>query len=182
MIPAKIHFFWHDLKNIPGWVVSNIRTWEKYHDVYIHDARVVPDNILGLKPNEQSDVARWWLLWSLGGVYSDVDTICLRPLNDLLWTSSGFAVLQHSYVLPRTNAFVGAECRSGIIYGLYQEAIEWSKNKNRKIDDILRSQQKHLMSMQDQLAAEYCPQQTTTVPPIVTPLAYCYHQNKRSFR
>lgn len=96
-IPPLLHFIWLG-SPIPPDVDAIIKTWVKCHPGW--ELRIWKDDDL-LNFNwvngfskvafemaktwaEKSDILRYEILYQYGGIYSDVDTVCLKSFNDLV--------------------------------------------------------------------------------------------------
>ena len=92
-IPRLIHFIWLG-SEIPPKVTKIVQTWEKWHPewtVRIWTDEDVPS--LGLQNQtafycainfgEKSDILRYEILYTYGGVYADIDFECLQPFDSL---------------------------------------------------------------------------------------------------
>jgi mannosyltransferase OCH1-like enzyme len=98
MIPKTIHHLWtsdndfapkfHDfrvswMRQNPSW---NFQLW-RLEDLPIHRLPPICARML-TNPNVhwvlKSDIARWLIIWLRGGVYSDTDVECLKPMDCFL--------------------------------------------------------------------------------------------------
>jgi len=102
MIPRIIHQTWKNTDIPPAWLEAH-QSWQFHHPGWSHRLWTDQDN-LDLVAAEyprllewyealpygilKADVARILILDHCGGVYSDLDTECLRPLGPLLADSS----------------------------------------------------------------------------------------------
>lgn len=66
----------------PGWQLVIL---DKYSALEYVDACELPDCYNELESAQQADALRLALLARYGGVYTDVATLCLRPLDDWVW-------------------------------------------------------------------------------------------------
>lgn len=96
-IPSLIHQTVKDKANLSCEMQSNIATWKNLNPTYTHhlwdDADIrslVKSHYPKLVPwpfdayrtgTERSDVFRVLVLHNLGGVYADIDTACLQPID-----------------------------------------------------------------------------------------------------
>jgi mannosyltransferase OCH1-like enzyme len=107
-IPRILHQTWKT-ENVPARWQEARRSWLAAHPGWEHRFwtdddldRLVRTRAPGLYPLwraypwdiQRVDSARYLMLHELGGVYADLDLICLRPLDDLL---------DHDLVLARTR-------------------------------------------------------------------------------
>lgn len=102
-VPALIHQIWLGDKQPP---IKLIQSWRLLHPYFKHivwtDEKVKTLKLHNQKiydwlrsPTMKADLLRYELLYQLGGVYVDVDFLCLRPVHDLL--KYPFFAVQDSY-------------------------------------------------------------------------------------
>jgi mannosyltransferase OCH1-like enzyme len=93
MIPRVFHQIWVGADPIPETFVEYQETWRRHHPDW--EMRLwTEDNLPELtrpegydrmrNPSERGDLIRYELLRSFGGVYIDMDTECLRPIDELV--------------------------------------------------------------------------------------------------
>lgn len=118
MIPKKIHQIFWDFKGL-GRSISeedskNAQTYKKLHPDWgyqlwnLEDADRLVENKFKWFKNTwyklsnimKCDSLRYMIMYEEGGVYVDLDSICLKPLDDLL---------HHNIVLPRASQKVITE-------------------------------------------------------------------------
>jgi mannosyltransferase OCH1-like enzyme len=131
MIPRIIHQTWKD-ERVPERFRDAQRSWQELHPAW--DYRFWTDRDLEalvrtrapeLLPTyerypdaiQRVDAARYVILREFGGMYVDLDTVCLRPHDDLLEAE---AVLPRTTPLGLSNQLMLA--RPG--HGLFREAVE----------------------------------------------------------
>lgn len=97
-IPKILHFIWIGDKVMPTEFCDNISSWLRLHPMWramIWDDKMVT-NLKMVRPDRyhsaqvivrKSDVLRYEILNSLGGVYVDVDVECLKPIDELIAVS-----------------------------------------------------------------------------------------------
>ncbi|KAJ3278972.1 hypothetical protein HK104_001887 [Borealophlyctis nickersoniae] len=137
LIPRIIHQTWRTRKvgsNMPVHVADSIESWRKENPDYIHllwDDKDMDDFISTFWPSYwqawkafpmpvmRADVFRYLVLVTFGGVYTDADTLCLRPVDRWVeakelegWTyppreSSKAPRKAFPTVGPSTVAFIG---------------------------------------------------------------------------
>lgn len=97
MIPQTIHQMWIGTP-LPAHLAGYVETWKRHHpewqfrwwdqdtirpllnqDLWDRAAEISP----GTPEQFRSDVARYEILYQLGGVWVDVDFECLRPIDEL---------------------------------------------------------------------------------------------------
>lgn len=116
-VPALIHQIWLGDKEPP---LKLIRSWRLLHPNFKYivwtDEKVKTLKLHNRKifdwlksPTMKADLLRYEILYQLGGVYVDVDILCLRPIVDLL--KHHFFVAQDNYWWERkgyiANGFMG---------------------------------------------------------------------------
>jgi hypothetical protein len=94
-IPKIIHQTWKT-KHLPSWATTSVDTWKSknpdyqhilYNDteidslIRLHYPEILPYYHL-LKPVQKADIFRYLILSVKGGLYSDVDVQCLKPIDD----------------------------------------------------------------------------------------------------
>lgn len=107
-IPRILHQMWKE-ETLPERWQSLRETWIRHHPDWEHRlwtdetltdfvARQYPDMLPVLEayptPIQRSDAARYLLLDHFGGVYADLDTECLRPMDPLLEDGELFLPLE----------------------------------------------------------------------------------------
>ena len=97
-IPRILHFVWLSdtisvvkLRTILTWTKMHpdwqIRLWTEKHLNRLSSAqKIFSSNDL----RQRADIARYEIIWKYGGVYVDTDFECLKPLDTLLYSSTGF--------------------------------------------------------------------------------------------
>ena len=103
-IPKHLHQYWngkfpplnlmqqcrdlHPAWNYTLWTPESIRKLKPFYN------RAIFDRFSTQQVNGQSDIVRYSVLREFGGIYLDADTLCLRPLDELL--QNGFFAGYHS--------------------------------------------------------------------------------------
>lgn len=96
-IPHRAHFLWHTTP-LPPTLQRNLDTWMEHNPHFTFKVwtdetalEYVQDNYpsyldtyMALAPIERTDLFRYLLLFREGGVYSDLDVVCARPLSKYL--------------------------------------------------------------------------------------------------
>jgi inositol phosphorylceramide mannosyltransferase catalytic subunit len=98
-IPRRLFQLWKSKHNIPAnWRVWSV-TFDYYNPTYVHDLWDAEDsrsfisrefpwflNIYDAYPTAayRMDVVRYFYLYNYGGIYADLDTECLKPLDEVL--------------------------------------------------------------------------------------------------
>ena len=110
MIPRVIHQTWKD-RDVPERFLAAQRSWQETHPDWeyrfwtdVDLAVLVRERAPELVPLyerypeaiQRVDAARYVILREFGGVYADLDLVCLRPID---------ALLDAEVVLPRTTPF-----------------------------------------------------------------------------
>lgn len=108
MIPQTIHQIWVPPgQDIPAQYLQGIRSWLDMHpnwdyklwtdedlhwltrrDLYNQALELVPSDAVG---QFRADIARYEILLRFGGLYVDIDTVCLRPVGEALVGHNEFA-------------------------------------------------------------------------------------------
>ncbi len=96
-IPHRVHFMWHSTP-IPPSLQHNVDTWVQHNPhftfkIWTNAAALeyvqtyfptYLDTYMALSTIERTDLFRYLLLYREGGVYSDLDVVCARPLQQYL--------------------------------------------------------------------------------------------------
>lgn len=95
MIPKTIHYCWFGGKALPEQAVRCINSWKKFFPDYeikewneenfdINICRYVREAYDCKKWAFVSDYARFWILYTYGGIYFDTDVEVIAPMNDII--------------------------------------------------------------------------------------------------
>lgn len=115
MIPKLLHFnyFWEPL---PAWAERTISEWRAFHptwEVRVHTALPtdMPAGVVAALEwpptyRFKSDIVRYWIIATQGGVYADVDTRPIRPVDEVL-THDAFCCLYMNDTTIPDNFFIG---------------------------------------------------------------------------
>jgi hypothetical protein len=163
-----LHFVWVSAglegdESPPQWVLNNTLAWRAMQTKYQWEIRLwnnalVRKNLLPLDdafakaPNAAaiSDLVRYAAIYLYGGVYMDVDTIPVRPIDDLVEAFSPFGVcekvvsmpgiLRATQCLDMGAAFIAAPAGHESLRRAYQRASRNVKSKEgTKMDQLVRS-------------------------------------------
>ena len=120
LIPRIIHQTW-DSQRVPRSFVKGMRSFVDLHprwEYWFWTPRAVEcflrrhfPRFLALfdsypDPTSKADALRYFFLYTYGGVYADLDTVCLKPLD--MWVNSYCCLLseepyEHSYIVREAN-------------------------------------------------------------------------------
>lgn len=73
--------------------------------------------------NGKADIMRWEILYKYGGIFIDADSICIQPLDELIFSQKSFAAYENEYVRK--------DLLAPVLMGYYPQhpicryAIEW---------------------------------------------------------
>lgn len=159
-IPKIIHQTWKD-DNIPSYFRVLTDTWKIHHPTwkyvlwtdemnrnFIHEKF---PSFLNRYDNltfniQRADVIRYFILYSFGGVYVDLDFECIKPIIPLLENSSCVLgkepkehCLTHSRELIISNAFMACEPGHLFMKDLFEESFVEKISKSDVNDFILSS-------------------------------------------
>jgi len=116
----------------------------KMYPAYQH---LDPDSIRGA----QKDEAEWNILFQFGGVFLDLDTLCVREITSLLKSREFFASLDvkdpHTIAFPFNNAVVGVDRPAHPIVerilvhvmGKLNQSVTWGDTGPIVLSTVLRS-------------------------------------------
>lgn len=122
MIPKRLHFIWiGDESKIPfkcinTWVEKNVgyttKVWgnSSINGVKWRNEKQLHEMLAKKDYAGASDVMRYEILYTEGGVYIDADSICLNPLEDWLLNCEAFASWEQELVRNNliANGFLGS--------------------------------------------------------------------------
>jgi mannosyltransferase OCH1-like enzyme len=130
-IPKKLHFIWFG-SPMPEHLQSNLSAWEAMHPdwcLHLWTEQNLPklrnqglfDRAADLVPRDavyqfQADIARYELLYDIGGFYADVDTRPLQPIDDALTGRREFAAMEDQHWVG--NTYLGAVARHPVFLDL----------------------------------------------------------------
>jgi mannosyltransferase OCH1-like enzyme len=138
MVPRLLHQYW-DTGHPPLGVQSLLLTWSGMNPGWTYqlwdDASIIEfidlhfdaETRLAYEacrfPAMRADLARYLLLWKLGGVYADSDLTCLKPLDDVIDHPASL-VLFRGWNGAWRNDFMGAVPGIPIIGEFIRKAVE----------------------------------------------------------
>lgn len=138
MTIAKLaHWIWFG-NEVPGWARSNIelfrllhpdwqtRTWQELPPQFPNELRSIVEQVPWY--SSRSDIFRYWLLATYGGVFMDTDILPLRSFNELLGHQFFLApCLPEGHTRPHLNcALMGCEQRSPAIQSVLKECVRYA--------------------------------------------------------
>jgi hypothetical protein len=132
MIPRVIHQIWVG-GVVPERFEEGMRSWVEHHPAWTHQlwtdatdwrwlynyalyrsaADLVPPDAVG---QFKADLIRYELLYTFGGLYADIDTVCLRPMDDQLDGHDNWAAAEDDHWVG--NTYLGAERGSQLMAAL----------------------------------------------------------------
>ena len=144
-IPRVLHFiWWQGWHSIPPLLRFCVTTWQRthpHHTVYFWDKpkleqllRGWPDDVVReavtalyggyLHDIQRIDLMRLLVLYRFGGVYADVDLLCLRPIDELLAGHSFYICREKEASLSYCNALIASRAEHPLlpkIWHFYRE-------------------------------------------------------------
>lgn len=155
MIPHRIHLWWNT--DPPAPVMAAAESWQELHphwDVHLWGADdkltpalaaadhtgVVDDD----RVRHRSNVVRWWLLATYGGVWVDTDTEPLHPLDELVTDDRPFC----ARVAVTEATVIGGPAR----HPLFAEAFARSTQRRTRPDSAPATSGAYLL---DELARSH---------------------------
>ncbi|MEM9495725.1 MAG: glycosyltransferase [Pseudomonadota bacterium] len=117
-IPRILHFFWHDVADIPPPIQDAIETTQKTHDDFDvmmssdETAKALMEDLFPPLaplyeririPAARADVARMALLYKHGGVYIDGSKAMYKPFTDIFDFAKSHALLRRDDGAPYKN-------------------------------------------------------------------------------
>lgn len=151
-IPHLIHHIWPAHDPIPYTFRANIQTFQDKHPTWAHILwtpnpisklslrnQSLYDHALTHAPDDwirwRADIARLEIIYQYGGVYSDMDVECLKPLDPLMdvvscWVPESPNALGHA-----TQALIAAEAKHPFLSHLLNELpISAERHSNSRIN------------------------------------------------
>jgi mannosyltransferase OCH1-like enzyme len=146
VIPKKIHIIWVGDETrrpnqwIQTWIDSHpswdVKVWGN-DDLKSYQWRCQNQIDMCIKAEKWegvADIMRYEILHDYGGIYIDADSVCLKPLDDLLPSAkSFFAVYEHEIYSPGliANGYMGCVASHAIALQL-MEAVQNMKHPLKK--------------------------------------------------
>ena len=125
-IPKTIHYCWFGGNPLPKETLKFIESWKKYCPDYkikewneknfdVHCCKYVEQAYEAKKWAFVSDYARFYALYTEGGIYFDTDIEVLKPFDDLLDKGGFFGFGWKTLTLPVFGAAKGLDCYKQIL-------------------------------------------------------------------
>ncbi len=148
IIPKIIHFMWLDKENksiFPQKYEKNIETFKQFnrkYDIKIWYIKEVTTLIKNNLPEfydifmtitpwiSKCDFARFCIIYILGGVYSDCDFYCMKPLDNLICNHNQVFINEPHATHHIFNGFFASIPKTKFIYGWLQTMSKHIKYKN----------------------------------------------------
>ena len=130
MIPKVIHQIWLGPLQLP---VQWIKSWENHHPDWEHKLwseedinfplQCIRQYLLARTYAGKADILRCEILWRYGGIYSDADSVCLRPIDEKLLSRDFLAAYENEKVHPGrvANGFIGCQAQHPVIKYMIDE-------------------------------------------------------------
>ena len=145
LIPKRIHHIWLGQKDLPPYFKIFKETWKKnnpdYEFFFWDDEECEKLNLFNKElfdsinnPGSKSDILRYEILYTYGGIYIDTDFECIRPIPNELLKKSFVACMQFSYSPQIGNAILMSEPKSYLILELIKSC---SSPGNESVDNII---------------------------------------------
>jgi mannosyltransferase OCH1-like enzyme len=126
-IPKIIHQIWVG-SPLPDKYISLIKSWQRYHPDWVYILWTDDDiKVFGLVNQDQydatsnygqkADIARYEILYRLGGVYVDIDFECLRPFDIFHHCCDYYTGVAYSGRFCVFNGLIGAAPNNPIMKG-----------------------------------------------------------------
>ena len=142
-IPKVVHQIWVGKKEIPENYQRFMKTWKAFHPEWDHklwtdkDVEDFPwqNKELFLKctnPGMKSDIWRYEILYTYGGLYVDTDMECRRPFDPIHSRLEFYAGLDNDSNFIIANALIGSAPRSKILKSMIDSLSRISKTINIK--------------------------------------------------
>lgn len=151
MIPKIIHYCWFGNNEIPASARKCIDSWKKYFPDYeikewnesnfdINCISYVKEAYEQEKWAFVSDYARFWILYTYGGIYFDTDVEVIASFDDILETGNFMGTeINHNKI--RVAPGLGLGCEAGLeLYGEmleYYSTLHFVKNKDNTYPTVV---------------------------------------------
>lgn len=136
MIPKVIHYCWFGHSPLPPKAKKCIKSWKKHLPDYEikewnednFNVNIIPYTTEAYKAKKYafvSDYARFWILYSHGGIYFDTDVEIIKSIDDIIATGP-FMGCENEYKKGATNLGVNPGLGIGVPPGfaLYKQLLE----------------------------------------------------------
>lgn len=151
MIPKIIHYCWFGSNELPVSARKCIDSWKKYFPDYEikewnesnFDINCIPYVQEAYKQGKWafvSDYARFWILYTYGGLYFDTDVEVIAPFEDILERGNFIGTeINHNEIC--VNPGLGLGCEAGLeLFGEmieYYRGLHFVKNKDNTYSTVV---------------------------------------------
>lgn len=132
-LPIHLKQVTQNWKNLnPGWEYRYFSHNQRLESIKQYD--ILLESYLKQDPVTQSDIWRYIVTYEHGGVYADMDSVCIKPLDYLLKNVTDCDLLVvpagHNEGRPTNNANYAIKQRSDIMKNIIQAGEEYARNAN----------------------------------------------------
>jgi mannosyltransferase OCH1-like enzyme len=144
----KVTQTWKNLN--PGWEYRYLNHHERLESIKSYD--ILSQSYLKQDPVTQSDIWRYIVTYEHGGVYADMDSVCIKPLDYLLQGIKDCELLVvpsgHNEGALTNNANYAIKPKANVMKNIIQAGKEYAKNANPNyekhtwswfVDEVIKS-------------------------------------------
>jgi hypothetical protein len=145
-IPRILHMIWLGPRPLPTTMTTTLESWRHYHsdweihvwreqdinfDLYNQDAfsYAMQHSHYGMA----SDILRLEILQKYGGVYVDVDYLCISSLNELEQHFDFYCGASHTGCIEVNNGLFGARANNVVVRRFMKEINTWFRQDARPL-------------------------------------------------
>lgn len=153
MIPKTIHYCWFGGNPLPASAKKCIESWKKFLPEYEikewnesnFDVNCIPYTAEAYAVKKYafvSDYARFWILYTFGGIYFDTDVEAIKPLDDIINNGAflGIEAENENGITVAPGLGIGAAPQStfiGQMLHIYEELHFTNKNGQPVLKNIV---------------------------------------------
>ncbi len=145
MIPKVIHYCWFGGNKLPHYAKRNIVSWKKFFPEYeikewnetnfdINICAYVREAYSAKKWAFVSDYARFWILYTCGGIYFDTDVEAIKNFDDIIAKGPFMGLQSEIEVAPG----LGLAANPGL--GLFKDILDYYEKQHFIMNEVSAKQ------------------------------------------